>query len=42
MAKQSLATDFVEWEIDKIYGEDGGFAQVHILKVIIRAKPFSA
>jgi hypothetical protein len=40
-AKETMTTDFVEWEVDKIYGENGGFLQVNVLKVMIKAKPYS-
>ena len=41
LAKETMSTDFVKWELEKIYGENGGFLQVNILKVTIKAKPFS-
>ena len=40
-AKETMATDYVEWQVEKIYGENGGFLQVNVLKVIVKAKPFS-
>lgn len=40
-AKETMTTDFVEWEVEKIYGENGGFLQVNVLKVTIKAKPYS-
>ncbi len=41
LAKESMHTDFVKWEIQKIFGESGGVVQVNILKVVIDAQPFS-
>lgn len=40
-AKETMTTDFVEWEVEKIYGENGGFVQTNVIKVVIKAKPFT-
>ena len=41
LAKETMHTDFITWEIQNINGENGGFVQVNILKVTIIAQPFN-
>jgi hypothetical protein len=38
IAKKTLETDFITWEIEKIYGEDGGYVTVNILSLQIHAQ----
>ena len=36
-AKLDLMTDFVQWKLDLVEGQDGGFVLVHNVKVTISA-----
>jgi hypothetical protein len=38
-AKEALSTDFVNWTLEKVHGENGGFVLVNILKVVISVQP---
>ena len=37
-AKQGLPSDFVEWKLESINGQDGGIVQIHELTVTISVK----
>lgn len=37
-AKESLCTDHIIWELEKINGKNGGFIQENIIEVLIKVR----
>ncbi len=37
-AKLAIPTEYITWELEKLSGEDGGWAQTHIITLKIKAQ----